>query len=62
MNVLSGVYSSSIIYLDPRGHISSLREKNQPSGWVYMCHKSATGNSVFAKQNSVLEMNHRMTK
>ena len=32
MNVLSGVYSSSIMYLGPRGQDSSLRDKNQPLG------------------------------
>ena len=32
MNVLSGVYSSSIMYLYPRGHDSSLRDINQSLG------------------------------
>ena len=32
MNVLSGVYSCLIMYLDPRGHDSSLRDKNQALG------------------------------
>ena len=32
MHVLSGVYSSSIMDLDPRGHDSSLRDKNQALG------------------------------
>ena len=32
MTILSGVYSSSIMYLDPRGHDSSLGDKNQPLG------------------------------
>ena len=32
MNVLSGVYSSSIIYLGPMGHNSSVRDKKQPLG------------------------------
>ena len=29
MNVLSGFYSSSIIYLDPMGHYSSLTDKKK---------------------------------
>ena len=32
MHVISGVYSSSIMDLDPRGHDSNLREKNQYFG------------------------------
>ena len=32
MNVLSGFYSSSIMYLYPKCHDSSLRDKNQPLG------------------------------
>ena len=32
MNILSGVYSSSIMDLDPRGHDSSLRDKTRDLG------------------------------
>ena len=67
MNVLSVLYSSSIMYLDPRGHDSSPKDKKptfgRKYGRVYTCYKSATGNFVFSTCKFVLEkITHRITK
>ena len=50
MNLLSGVYSSSIMYLYPRVHDSILRDKNQAFGENMVNFTRATG-VLQAKQN-----------
>lgn len=46
-HILIGFYSSSIMYLEPRGYDSILRDKNQVFGAnlvkVYMCYMSVIG-------------------
>ena len=56
MNVLSGFYSSSIMYLDPRGCDSSLRDKNQPLGenMVEFTHATRMLQEVFLLLEEVL--------
>ena len=61
MNVLSGFYSYSIMYLDPRGNFSSLRDKKQALGENLVDFTCATSNSVFVTCKSVLEITHQMT-
>ena len=65
MLVLSGVYYFSIMDLDPRGHDSSLRDKNQDLGANLAKFTCATrsfifaiGSSVFVRGSFVLEITH----